>query len=78
MINPEQFAGVAGYEEQFGKTIKRKLSVVQLAEKGRPYPTMTEADARAAVGEMFDEPVILPPGEWRLPAGAFGESCGPT
>lgn len=91
-IMPEQFAAVAALEERFGKTIKTqkvegktvRLPLLQFIEKGargvpgRPYPTMTEADARAAVGDMFDEPVILAPGEWRLPAGAFGESCGPT
>ena len=92
VINPEQFAAIAAYEERFGKTIKTqkvkgqksvvKLPIAQFIEKGtrekgpgRPYPTMTEADARAAVGEMFDEPVILAPGEWKLPAGAFGENC---
>jgi hypothetical protein len=57
---------------------------VQLADKGTPYPrtcggSRSEADVLAAMSESFDEPIILPPGEtWRLPAGAFGESCGPT
>lgn len=36
-------------------------------------------DAEAARSERFDEPAVLPPGTWRLPAGAYaGDTCGPT
>lgn len=74
-VNPSQFARVADYERAFGMTIKRKLSVVQEAAKGEPY-TMSEADRAAALSETFAEPIIID--DWQLPAGAFGESCGPT
>lgn len=37
---------------------------------------MLELDVQAAMAPTFTEPVILE--EWSLPAGAFGESCGPT
>lgn len=76
-IDAAGFGDVAAHEERSGKTIHRKLSVIQLADRGTPY-AMREEDIRAALSETFDEPVILPEGAWRLPAGAYGESCGPT
>jgi hypothetical protein len=39
---------------------------------------MDAADLAAARATAFAEPVILPEGAWRLPSGAFGESCGPA
>jgi 3'-phosphoadenosine 5'-phosphosulfate sulfotransferase (PAPS reductase)/FAD synthetase len=74
-INPAQFGGIAGYEEAFGKTIKRRLSVVETADRGTRY-AMAEHDIRAALSETFAEPMILD--RWTLPRGAFGDSCGPN
>jgi len=74
-LNPRQFSTIAGYEARFGKTIQRKLTVVQNADRGHVY-AMTELDRRAALSETFGEPVIIE--DWTLPAGAFGDSCGPT
>ena len=76
-VSPAQFDRVASYEGEFGKTIKRHLTVVQQADQGRAY-AMSQADAVAATNERFDEPVVLPAGSWRLPAGAYGDSCGPS
>lgn len=76
-VNPAQFVAVASYEARFGKTIQRKLTVVQLADKGTPYP-MDEADIRAALSEDFELSVFLTGASWKLPRGAFGDSCGPT
>lgn len=76
-LAPRQFERVAQYEEAFGTTIQRKASVRKLAVLGNPYQ-WNEADAQAALARAFAEPVILEPGTWKLPAGAFGESCGPT
>lgn len=75
-INPTQFHVVAGYEAQFGVTIKRKLTVVQTADAGKPY-AMDPADVAAALSHTFTEAVIAPEGQWKLPAGAYGDSCGP-
>lgn len=77
VVNPRQFAAVAAYEARFGKTIQRKLTVVQTADRGTPYP-MLEADVRAALAETFAEHVFLAGSTWTLPRGAFGDSCGPT
>ena len=75
VVDPEMFARVAEYESSFGKTVHRKLSVVQLADRGRPYQ-MGEADLRAARSQTFDEPAFVE--RWELPAGAYGEACGPS
>lgn len=74
-VNPAQFAAVSAYEQRFGKTIKRKLTVVQTADEGAPY-AMREEDVRAALSETFEEPIFLD--RWTLPAGAFGDGCGPS
>lgn len=74
-VNPAQFSAVAERERSSGKTIKRKLSIVQTAAVGKPY-RMSDADKAAALSTAFDEPAIVE--AWKLPAGAFGESCGPT
>ncbi len=76
-VNPAQFSRIASYEARFGKTIKRKLSVVQTADAGRVY-LMREEDVRAALADTFTEHVFLTGATWKLPAGAFGDSCGPT
>ena len=74
-VDAEAFGRVAQYEAAFGTTIQRKLSVVQLADKGTAYP-MTDADLAAARSETFDEPVFTE--TWTLPRGAYGDACGPT
>jgi 3'-phosphoadenosine 5'-phosphosulfate sulfotransferase (PAPS reductase)/FAD synthetase len=76
-IAPYHFNGMRQYEQSFGVTIKRKLNVVQVADAGKPYQ-MDPADRAAAMSATFNEPVILPEGTWKLPQGAFGDSCGPT
>lgn len=76
-VNVAQFNVHAANEQRFGRTINRKLSVVQLADKGTPYE-FNPHDVRAALDPVFDEPLILAPGTWTLPRGAFGDSCGPT
>ena len=76
-VNPEQFGAVASYEARWGKTIQRKLTVVQQADRGQAYG-FSDAERLAAVSETFDAPALVSPEEWQLPRGAFGESCGPT
>lgn len=75
IVNPAQFNTIAGHERAFGKTIKRKLNVVQTANAGTAY-VMDPVDIAAALSPTFDEPIFL--SEWKRPSGAFGESCGPT
>lgn len=77
LIDPVRHARVAAYEAKFGKTIKRNKSLDQLADEGTPYAA-SQADIEACRKSTFDEAIILPDGQWKLPLGAFAESCGPV
>lgn len=77
VVRPMQFAAVAAYEARWGKTIHRKLSIVENAARGKPYEFDPEALADAN-SEVLTGPVVVAPADWRIPRGAFGESCGPT
>ncbi len=74
-IAPAQLQKVADYEREFGVTIKPKKSVPQLCAAGQPYD-MKPGDIAAALSETFEEPIFIDP--WVLPAGAFGETAGPS
>jgi 3'-phosphoadenosine 5'-phosphosulfate sulfotransferase (PAPS reductase)/FAD synthetase len=74
-INPKQVDTIADYEEGFGVTIKRKESVRELVAKGKPYESMQSGDIKDALSEEYKHEIFM--GHWMLPAGAFGESCGP-
>jgi len=74
-LNPEQAQKIVNYENEFGVTIKRKLSVEELIATGVPYQ-MDEATMKQALSEEYYQPIITD--NWTLPAGAFGESTGPS
>jgi 3'-phosphoadenosine 5'-phosphosulfate sulfotransferase (PAPS reductase)/FAD synthetase len=79
-IAPERFARIAAYEREFGVTIKRGLTVEQLADRGTPYPACDNAGlvALAMSSHYPAAQVVVPPGEWRLPPGAFRHGGGPV
>ncbi len=78
-LAPNQFAEVAGYEAEFGKTIKKGLTVIQLADKGKSYEMSAEARAAALATEYPSERIFVPEGEaWVLPPGAYKRCGGPT
>lgn len=72
---PVHFRRIANYETEFGVTIHRTKSVEQQADSAAPYPT-SEQWMPLALSEHFDRPFFMD--EWMQPAGAYGESCGPT
>jgi 3'-phosphoadenosine 5'-phosphosulfate sulfotransferase (PAPS reductase)/FAD synthetase len=76
-LSSKMFGKVADYESEFGVTIQRKKNVRQLAVLGQAYE-WDPADAKAAMSEKISGPIIAAPGTWKLPSGAYGESCGPT
>lgn len=78
VLYPKQFQRIADYEQEFGKTIDRKYSVEEKAARGIPYVAIqaNPEAARSALSKTFTEPVIV--SNWQLPAGAFGDSSGPT
>lgn len=78
-ILPQQFDRVSAYETRWGKTIQRKESIMQRADGGQVHTSARDPYlVELARSESFEEPIILTDGEWVLPAGAFGESVGPT
>lgn len=76
MIAPDQVMRIAQYEAEFGVTIDRKRSVPELVKNGTPYAAITPEMAAIATSEVYTEPVLV--ANWELPAGAYGESDGPT
>jgi len=75
LIAPDYFARINKYERKFGHTIQHNESIVELANKGKPF-TMQGADISSALANKFNEPILLPADSWHLPAGAYGESDG--
>lgn len=75
-IDPEQVLKVATLEEEFGFTINRKKSVMELVESGTPYPGTASTHIADSLSKTYEHEIFIQ--EWSLPAGAFGESCGPT
>ncbi len=75
LIDPSGFRVIGDYEREFGVTIHRSLSVDQQAALGVPYAVRAE-DVAAAMATEYLEPILVD--DWKLPLGAFGESCGPS
>lgn len=78
VVLPDQLDLIANKESDFGVTIARdRRTIHQRCCAGRAFqmdPTVI-AEARS---EHWTGPVILPPGTWTLPAGAFGSpASGP-
>lgn len=81
LLVPRQFVHVALHEEASGFTIKRRGTVQELAEAGTPYEAINTNRANRQLAMMvstttFTLPIPMDP--WELPAGAYGEACGPT
>ncbi|MFP8488799.1 phosphoadenosine phosphosulfate reductase family protein [Gracilimonas sp. Q87] len=75
-ISPEQGNKIADYEAEFDVTIKRDKSYRDLVDKGTPYGSITPSLVDLATAYDYNENIIMD--QWTLPAGAFGDSCGPT
>lgn len=74
-ISLQRFTHIAYLEKKFETTIRRDESVEDAADGGMPYE-MDGRYVKMALSTEYTEPVIVD--EWQLPAGAFGESHGPT
>lgn len=75
VIAPTQFQSISDYEKRFDVTIHRSECVTTRANAGIPYP-VDPFWVEVANKTTFDLPIFVQ--DWRLPPGAFGESCGPT
>lgn len=67
---------IMGYEEQFGVTIKRKKSMRQLISEGEPYAAITPELIELSNSKVYSLSIEML--DWVLPAGAYGEGCGPS
>ena len=75
-INIDMVEKIAEYESDFGVTINRNKSVPELINDGTPYKALTYSMARVANASEYTESIIV--SNWELPAGAFGDGCGPS
>jgi len=77
-ISPERFKQLARMEQDLQHTIDRKMSISQLADKGRSkLPKGLDADKwvrMALQGDIKPEDIIVQ--RWELPAGAFTGAAG--
>lgn len=60
----------------FNGTINRKYNVLELAKQGKPYEAITKELVDIAMDTTYRGLVFNT--NWVLPAGAFGDSTGPT
>ena len=74
-VNPKQFDRIVELEAASGKTIKRKLSVLETAASGTPYKMRNE-DIQTALSSEWSEPMFVE--SWMLPLGAYSDATGPT
>ena len=80
IVLPDQVKVVSRLEKKFGLTIQRKKSVPNMVKQGIPYSPCVSGNPEKLISiassKKYKEKVILD--DWKMPAGAFGESCGPT
>ncbi len=74
-LDPARFSKLRAYEDDFNHTIRSDMNWTELANSAAPFAIDTEA-AKAAMSTTYDEPIFTE--DWQLPAGAFGEACGPS
>lgn len=75
-VIPEQGQRIKEYEQEFDHTIRQHQTLQETIDQGEPLPGVTEAHIEAAKSKEFNQPIILD--EFTMPAGAFGDSSGPT
>jgi 3'-phosphoadenosine 5'-phosphosulfate sulfotransferase (PAPS reductase)/FAD synthetase len=75
-IAPDTFKRISSYEKEFKTTIHRSKSIEDLAASGSPYSSLTPEVQAQAMSREYTADIIIK--NWTLPAGAFGESCGPA
>ncbi len=78
LVFPAAFERIAAREAASGRTLHRSLSVSQLADRGTPFPAATKhADERAQADDpVWRRSIFINP--WAMPAGAFGDTAGPS
>lgn len=79
-IFKERFEKIEAYEVKFGVTVRRSGTIRQAAAKGKVYPAALNKPELIALAQSdeWTVPIMVPTSEWQMPAGAFGDSTGPS
>ena len=75
-IAPAHTKRISDYEEEFGLTIHRSKSVLERIAEASPYDSIDEDLTMIALSKFYTGRIINT--NWELPAGAYGDSAGPT
>ncbi len=75
-IDPERAAKFSKIEEEFGYTMHRNKTIEERIKSANPYANMNPLLVAVALSDKYDQPIFTD--NWTLPAGAYGESAGPT
>lgn len=75
-IDPERFDWHARNEKDFDCTIHRTKSLAERVQNAKPYKDMNPLLVLQALDTRYTSPIFVD--DWELPAGAYGESAGPT
>lgn len=74
-VSPKQGNVLTAWEEVFDTTIKRDCSLKVLVQRGKVYAHITPELKALATSHTYYGEILTD--NWTLPAGAYGESCGP-
>lgn len=75
-IAPEHVKTIANYEDEFGLTIHRSKSVMERVQEASPYESIDPVITEMALAADYAGDILTH--DWELPAGAYGESAGPS
>jgi 3'-phosphoadenosine 5'-phosphosulfate sulfotransferase (PAPS reductase)/FAD synthetase len=75
-IDPERAKKFQAIEEEFGYTMHRNKTIEDRIKSASPYANMNPLLVAIALSDKYEQPIFTE--NWELPAGAFGESAGPT
>lgn len=77
-IHPVLFRELVEYDRIFNKTMKRGISLEDLAARGKPFTAAIENPelCKRALQTAWNGPVTT--NDWKLPAGAYKASGGPV
>jgi 3'-phosphoadenosine 5'-phosphosulfate sulfotransferase (PAPS reductase)/FAD synthetase len=75
-IDPERFEKMAILEQEFECTIHRTKTLTERIQGAKPYVDMDPLLIAQSLDDGYAAPIFVD--NWKLPAGAFGESAGPT
>lgn len=75
-IAPAHTKRISDYEKEFGVTIHRTKTVIERIAEASPYDSIDEDIARMGLSKFYTGVIFNH--EWKLPAGAYGDSAGPS